>query len=498
MNAKRVYGLVAACAVIVYAGALWNRWAFDDFLYIVSSDLVHSADGWWRAFRNPYLPAELGGYLYRPLTIATYAADWHVGGPAWFHFVNLLWHAGAAVLVAVLANRAAGIHGALVAGVVFAVHPVHVEAVANVVGRAELMATAFTLLAVYAALAGQSIAWCTACWVLGLLSKENAAVAPALIITAWALGISRPSARTMLGFCAVWACAAVLYGLARHAVLRPYSETVILAPVFVGETWGHARMTAVAAIADIARLLVFPLKLRADYNPNERTIISSPTDPRLLAGLLCVLVWLLLLGIALRRGKKVEAWALLWVALAYAPVANLLFPTGVLVAERTLYLPSAGLALGIGAAAAQLRPRIVYVMATLVAILGGVRTALRVPVWRSDLTATLSVLDDSPRSYSGPMIMGALYLEQHRDSNALRAERLAAEIFPLESRPYLIGAHAALNLGRLTLADSLLARADRFCNPCRGYYVAQATVARRLGDSTAAHALTEHARRFDR
>jgi hypothetical protein len=91
------------------------------------------------------------------------------------------------------------------------------------------------------------------------------------------------------------------------------------------------------------------------------------------------------------------------------------------------------------------------------------------------------------------MIMSARYLEQHRDSNALQAAGIAAGIFSREARPYLIGAHAALNLGRPALADSLLKRADRFCNPCQGFYRAEATVARRLGDSTAARYLTAHA-----
>jgi hypothetical protein len=80
MTAKRVCFAVAACAVVVYLGALWNRFAWDDTFIILGSDLVHSSSGWWRAFANPYWPPELGGYLYRPLTVATYVLDWHVAG----------------------------------------------------------------------------------------------------------------------------------------------------------------------------------------------------------------------------------------------------------------------------------------------------------------------------------------------------------------------------------------------------------------------------------
>src|SRR6266581_3399860 len=211
VRAKRVYLAVAACAVIVYLGALWNEFVWDDQVIVLGNPLVQTWAGLATAFASPYWPPFVGGYLYRPLTLLTYVLDWHIGGAAWFHAVNLSWHAGVSALVAVLARRWAGDAAALVAGMLFAVHPVHVEAVANVVGRAELMAAAFTLLAVYAAVERQSPGWSTASWILGLLCKESAAVAPALIATAWALGLGRPSRGHMLVFAWCWVASGAAY-----------------------------------------------------------------------------------------------------------------------------------------------------------------------------------------------------------------------------------------------------------------------------------------------
>jgi len=163
--------VVAACAVVVYLGALWNRFAVDDLPIIVLNPLVADPAGMWRAFAAPYWSADLGGHMYRPLVIASFALDHLIDGTAWFHAVNLLWHAGVAVAVAALARRWTDDAGALVAGLLFAVHPLHVEAVANVVGRAELMAALFTVLAVYASLVRQSVGWSAAALGLGLLSK---------------------------------------------------------------------------------------------------------------------------------------------------------------------------------------------------------------------------------------------------------------------------------------------------------------------------------------
>src|SRR3989449_986367 len=259
MHPRRVYLAVAACALVVYTGALWNTFAFDD--------------------------------------------------------------------------------------------------VANVVGRNELMAVCFTLLALYAALERQSVVWCATAFALGLLSKENAVVTPALVVWAWLLGIGRPERRKMAAFVSSWALVGAAYGAARWAGLHPYAGWEAVAPVFKGETPLTVRLTALAALADVVRLLLFPLHLRADYSPIERTAVHSAFDPRFLLGLALLLGWAALVRLAWRRGRRIEALGPGWIGIAYLPGANLLFPVGLRVAGRTLYLPSGGLALALGALPRDLQPR---------------------------------------------------------------------------------------------------------------------------------------------
>ncbi|HZH40174.1 MAG TPA: hypothetical protein VFD85_04150, partial [Gemmatimonadales bacterium] len=100
-------GLVAA---LVYAGVLRNGFAGDDGHIILGNALVHQWSGVWRAFGASYWPPAFGGLLYRPLTLATYAVDWQLGGggPLWFHIVNVGWHVVASVLVVVLADAWGG------------------------------------------------------------------------------------------------------------------------------------------------------------------------------------------------------------------------------------------------------------------------------------------------------------------------------------------------------------------------------------------------------
>ena len=499
-SSRRLYAIVAACAVVVHLGALWNRWAMDDVTIIALNSLIHSPSGIWRTFAQPYWPPDFGGAMYRPLVIASFAVDWLTRGPWWFHVVNLGWHAAASVAVTALARRwwegAAG--PALVAGLVFAVHPVHVEAVANVVGRGELMAALFTLLAVWAAVVRQSVGWSAAAIAAGLLSKENGAIAPALIVWAWVTGIApRPATRRrLLAFALSWVGLAAAYLAVRWPVLHPYAGFNTEAPVFVLQDWVTVRLTAVAAFADVGRLLAFPLTLRADYSPAERTAVTTPFDARFALGLLVFAVWAGLLAAAWRRRRRVETYSLGWIGLAFLPVANLLFPTGVLVGERTLYLPSVGLAWVLAAWVREFPVQRARVLVVFLVLAGTVRSALRVPVWRNDLTATLSIFEDSPRSYRGPARMMGVYLTTDRPAQALEAARLAIERFDKDAAVYVGAATAAFQLGRPALADTLLAQAEVVCSRCAGYYHFQAAAARERGDSAVADSLLAHLRRL--
>ncbi|HEX4573861.1 MAG TPA: hypothetical protein VH158_01925 [Gemmatimonadales bacterium] len=103
---RRLAAAVAGLAVVVYGGAIANGFAWDDVPIIVDSALVHHVSGLWRAYAAPSWPPAAGGYLHRPLTVATYPLDWLVapGHAWWFHGVNLLWHAAASVTLALLAR----------------------------------------------------------------------------------------------------------------------------------------------------------------------------------------------------------------------------------------------------------------------------------------------------------------------------------------------------------------------------------------------------------
>jgi len=188
----------------------------------------------------------------------------------------------------------------------------------------------------------------------------------------------------------------------------------------------------------------------------------------------------------------VEAYGLGWIAIAYLPISNLIVPHGVVMAERLLYLPSVGLALATGAALDRL-PRQRFALALVVLVTAGaIRSALRVPVWRDNRTAALAMIRDAPLSYRSWDYLGWEYLWARRDERALESFRRAGSIYPGDARMHLAAAHMAYVSGRITLADSLLARADSVCPRCPTAYRNQASAAQLRGDTAAARFLLGH------
>src|SRR2546429_1086414 len=171
--------LVFATAVAAYLPTLTYGFVEDDRAVVAATRRAHSVPQALGAFDQPYG----GDEFYRPLTILSFAVDWTVSGgrAGWLHLMNALWHAVASVLVALLLASALSPAAAAAGGLVFALHPVHTEAVAGLVGRAEVLAAVGMLGAVLCARRGWWAA-AVACAAAAMLSKEQGVVSGVLIV----------------------------------------------------------------------------------------------------------------------------------------------------------------------------------------------------------------------------------------------------------------------------------------------------------------------------
>ena len=452
-------GLSAAMAALVFANAVGNGFVLDDRGIIVSNPLVTSPATAWRAFLVPYWPVELGGGQYRPLGILSFALDWLVsGGDArWFHAVNVAWHVAATALVWLLAAELLAPMAAAFAALVFAVHPVHVEAVSNVVGRLEPMATVFVLLAL---LAHRRASYLAPFWfALALLSKESAIVLVGLTC-AHDLLLERDwraAFRARRWLYAGYGGVAIVYVAALAAVFhgQPMSHP---ARAFVGADAGDRLAIVARVVPHYVKLLIAPVDLTASYAPN----VVSPNpgfDLSSAVGLVIGAVFIaVLVVVAWRRRWPAMAFALATIPIALAPVSNVLFPSGVVLAERTLDLASVGVCLAAGAGAERFllqRPTWIAAAAASIVLAFSVRTWTRTPVWHDDRSYVLSLLADHPESYEGHLVAGKVFKGAHALADADRELTLARRIFPRDSAVYHEAADLAVRQGRLALAQAL-------------------------------------------
>lgn len=460
-------GLVATIAILVYSHAIKGGFVYDDEFIIEKNYLVHSLDGIWRAFTLPWwhmLPGQ--EFQYRPLVIASFSMDWAISGgsPGWFHLVNVFWHAIASALVYVLAQQWTRGTTALVAGVLFAVHPLHVEAVVNTVGRAELMAAVFVLAALLQHV--RCSPWSAPLFLLALFSKENA-------ITFWALaGLAdvvverypREAFRRRRWLYAGYAAATITYLLALTLVFgdRPLMGNTLF---WEGVSFQGRILTAISLVPDMVRLHLLPLDLSVDYSPPVRSPVSGVT-PNVIMGLLLVAAAACAI-VRTWRMVPLVAFGLLWFVAAYSPVSNVLFPTGVLLAERTFYLASAGPLLAVAVAlenVRRVRARLSFAVLGAATLLLSVRTWTRTTAWQSWPSLLVTTLKEHPESSTFHFIAARVHVARGDRVAASREYETALRLYGADPREWM---GAAANMTYLdlpkasALLDSALARSPR-------------------------------------
>ena len=457
-SAAWIVGLVS---VLVYANSLGNGFAYDDVHIIVENSTIESLADLPETLMAPYWPVPDGASLglWRPVTTTLLAVQYALVGenPLLYHVVNVLGHAGVSILVLFLFAGLMSLPAAFAGSLLFAVHPVHTESVANIIGVAEIVSTLLVLGACLLHLeARRPVGWGRAL-AMGLLyllafgTKESAVTLPGVIFLLDAArgrigfrelpGYLRETWRVWLAL--VVAAAAVLF--MRFQILGSVADpqgalgAEILADIpkiwTLGEIWSH-----------YVRLMVFPLDLSADYSPEVIPVSWGWTAVNV-TGVVLALGILVGAWVAWRRGpmaqgritSRTAAFAVVWFLVTISPVSNVLFLTGVLLAERTLYLPSVGIAAGMGWLVVRLardRPRGAWVGLVLVVVLASARVWERNPTWRSTPIVFERMIQDYPHSGRSQWVLGDLFFQQGRRSEGLTSYRAAIDL--LGTHPKLI------------------------------------------------------------
>ena len=416
--------VVVAVALATTLSGLGNQFAFDDVPVIVESPALHSlSTALPRAFA-PYLHSQ----MLRPIPMLGFSLQWVLGdgSPLVFRIVSVVLYAIVCLLVLALC-RARGAHPGpcLLGALVFAVHPVHAEVTANGVGQSEL----WVALLVLAAAAWYLRVRTGGVWrtrdsmllatlvLLAEHAKEVGYVLPGLLLALEVLVVQdrRPWAKRLAALRepALAVVGATVVSLWIRSSLLGEMGGGLPHQSLEGMSFGARAIAVLGFVPEWFRLLLWPVRLQIEYGPPALDAVAEFGTSHFLGALL-VVGSVTAFALAWRR-RPLIALGLAWIGIALAPVANLLFPTPILLAERSFFLPSVGLALIVAGATEALLPwfeqrrglfRIATVSIGLILATAAWRTAARQPVWRDTLTILRSTVADAPGSYRAFFLLG--------------------------------------------------------------------------------------------
>lgn len=456
---------VAAIVVIcfwIYRPALEGAFVWDD-----RSLFEQNAHRWqWSNLkdlltRQDNLFTDHNNGFYRPLPNLLFLLDRSLWGlkPAGFHLTNLVLHTAAAVTLWHVGLRLTGsVWAALVAALVFALHPANVESVAWVNGRNNILTGLFYLLAFGAHLrwrAGNRRRWCAlACAALAgsVLSKENAVTFPLIVagheLVFGAFAATRQlagaMARRALPYLAVLAGFVLLRGLflpampELHLSVREAGLRVLNLPHMV---WRYGE------------LLLCPLGLNALHQTEPVVTIA---DGRFFAQGLGLTVAAGVWAWS-RRRLPLVFWAIGWVLVNLIPFLGLIPIPNVhsLIAERYLYLASAGLALALAGlvvralASRRLVARVAAgTAAALVVVVFGHLTMARSRVWTSETALWQATVETAPDSFKAWINLAIATAQSGNLAQAVVQARQAIALKPGDPTAHYILGNLLAGLAR--------------------------------------------------
>lgn len=439
----REHGLASLILVglsfALYSVSIGFKYVLDDQMVIWQNEYVQqgfgglrkifASDSFMGYFKQPQFLLE--GGRYRPLSLATFAIEVGMFGkdkPYIGHFVNILWYGLTAVLMyrvllGLFPLKPASEGGrwyfglAFLASVLFVLHPLHSECVANIKGRDEILALFFSLGALYATLKyfdtdrGIWLVGSALSLLLAMLAKENALTFVAVIpLTVWfftKVPNSRNFTATIPLLLAALAFILIRYSALGYMLNHGKSMNDLMNNPFIGMTSGERLATIFLTLGWYVKLLFVPHPLTHDYYPYHVPKVGW-SDWRALASLALYLGMSAYALLNLRR-RTVLAYCILFFLLTLSIVSNLFVSVGTFMNERFVFMPSVAFCLLAGWFLARKlpewfksRPDAPSILgAGLFVIVGGLyfyRTYTRVPDWKDALSLNTSALKVSPNS----------------------------------------------------------------------------------------------------
>ncbi len=439
MNRSVALTLIALLSLTVYWVSLDYDFALDDYVQIVRNELVTEPSVTIQEiFSKPVFP----GNLYRPLLISSYRITHNVVGlnPFYFHLTNLILHSFISIFIFLLLSRIDITKNiALLTTILFAVHPIHVEAVVNISGRSELLCHFFGLLGILVLTQEKNCrrflpqVLFGSCLLLAMLTKESgiAYIWLTFLVLLFSdvnwIGAARRVLPTSI-------LALLCYGTLRwQAIGSILSHDIIIDyldnPLAHSDTLTRI-FSALFLLGKGFVLSLMPLNLSSDYSFSKLSPLSPSLSTLLSPEFLSILVLLLLSLFAIKR-KELFSFSAIWFFASTFIASNLLFATGTIFADRLFYLPSLSSALILSAILSSLPLTLIRIVLGLLLIIGySAKTHTESLYWKNNDSLFTAEVIRSSESAKAQFNYGMLLLKKGDIQNAASSINKALSIYP--------------------------------------------------------------------
>ena len=366
-----IYLIFILLAFLLYGNTLVNDYALDDAIVITQNQFTKKGiAGIGDIFSSEYFTGFFGikkdlvaGGRYRPFSLATFAVEYEFFGENPFigHLINILLYALTCIvlykilllLFRDMKFKFKWLTLPIVAVVLYMFHPIHTEVVANVKGRDELISLLGALGAMFFALRylenknKNYLAFIFIFFAMGMFSKESAITFLFTIpLAVWFFMKEHFTFKKMLAVLSPMLEATIIYLIIRHTVLGPITAPVaeeLMNNSFLGMTAAQKYATIFYTLGIYIKLMFIPHPLTFDYYPYHIPIMEWSNWQSSLS--LVINLALGIIAVILLRKRHIISFALLFYFATISPVSNVLFPIGVFMNERFVFVASFGFAL---------------------------------------------------------------------------------------------------------------------------------------------------------
>lgn len=384
------YLIVFLFSFAIYANTIWNKYAIDDTIVVTDNTFTkkgfggikdHFTHDMFEGFFGERGAKLVSGGRYRPLSMVTLSIEYEIMrkirgdkrdvitdkniimtdvdpylNPYLSHFINillfsltcvLLYHLMLYILPAVK-SPLGNLGIAFFIAMLYAGHPIHTEAVANIKGRDEVMCMLFSLLALYAAVKyvkTQNIIhllWGTVIYFTALLSKENAITFFAVIPLTFYF-FTKAKTKDYITTIGAYAVVAGIFLALRSAYTQAgitQDSPEILNNPFLLATGSQRFATSVLTFLYYFKLLVLPHPLTHDYYFNQIPYVDVSNGMFLLS--FVINAALVIYALINFKKKTLPVYGILFYFITFSVVSNIFFTVGVLMNERFIYMSSLG------------------------------------------------------------------------------------------------------------------------------------------------------------